>query len=125
MSYDPTKLAQIIGSLFILAVPAAIYGYYIVLRKRNKPEAIALREMEALKESGTPFTLVDVREPSEFKASPRDGAVNIPLSHIPYDTADWDRAGLYIVACAHGIRAKRGAIEMAGRGFRQVRYLQQ
>lgn len=125
MSPDPVKLIQTIGSLLILAVPATIYGYYVMLRKRNKPEAITSHDLEGLKAAGTPFTLVDVREPSEFKASPREGAVNIPVSHIPYDTADWDRQGLYILVCAHGIRSKKGAMEMAGRGFRQVRYLLQ
>lgn len=122
---DPIKLAEVIGSMFIFAIPITLYVYYRRLRNRNAPSPVSKAALDDMKARGEPFVLVDVREKAEFAKSPRQEAVNIPLSEIPYDTADWNRDGLYVLVCAHGIRSKKGAMAMAGRGFRSVRFLEQ
>ena len=124
MNYNPIGIARMGGYLLTLLIPTVVYGYFVMLKRRNKPSLISQQELDGLKTSGSSFTLVDVREKKEFNAAPREGAVNIPLGNLPYDVAEWDREGLYILVCRTGMRARKGANEMAGRGFRQVRYLQ-
>ncbi|MDH4099348.1 MAG: hypothetical protein OEV28_02085, partial [Nitrospirota bacterium] len=99
MSYDPIALAKAGGYLITLLIPAIVYGYFVTLKRRHRPSAVTEQEIEGLKSSGTPFTLVDVREKKEFAATPREGAVNIPLGNLAYDVMDWNREGLYILAC--------------------------
>lgn len=124
MSYDPVALARAGGYLITLLIPAVVYGYFVMLKRRHKPSSISEQELAGLRSSGVAFTLVDVREKKEFDAAPREGAVNISLANMAYDVMDWDRTALYILACRTGRRARKGADEMAGRGFRQVRYIQ-
>jgi hydroxyacylglutathione hydrolase len=66
------------------------------------------------------ITVLDVREPSEWRASHIPGAVHIPLGQLPQRIAELSLARPTAVLCASGTRSSSAASLLAARGFRQV-----
>lgn len=64
--------------------------------------------------------ILDVREPEEWEADHLDGAVLIPLHHLPYRLDELDRDKTIYVLCAHGIRSIYAVNFLLSRGFRRV-----
>ena len=63
---------------------------------------------------------LDVRLPSEFKASHQDGAVNIPLYLIRHKLNSLDPGTKYVVCCDTGRRSSAAAFILKQKDFRVV-----
>ncbi|MDN4594189.1 rhodanese-like domain-containing protein [Polycladomyces subterraneus] len=64
--------------------------------------------------------ILDVREPEEWEVDHLDGAVLIPLQHLPHRLHELERDQKVYVLCAHGIRSIYAANFLLSQGFRRV-----
>jgi rhodanese-related sulfurtransferase/rubrerythrin len=72
------------------------------------------------KMAGDAFTLLDVRQPEEYKESHIPGAKLIPLPEMGTRTGELDAGKPTIVYCAIGGRSRVAAQMLAGKGFKEV-----
>jgi adenylyltransferase/sulfurtransferase len=85
---------------------------------------ITVEELKAKIDGGEKFRLIDVREPSEYRAARIEGAELKPLGQI----AQWaqelvDRDEEIILHCHHGMRSDRACQFLAAQGFTNLRNL--
>ena len=81
---------------------------------------VDVAEAVALAREG--FTVIDVREPSEWEAGHVDGAVLLPLADLRRRIASVapDRAAPLLLHCAVGARSARAAAELSEMGYTNV-----
>jgi rhodanese-related sulfurtransferase/rubrerythrin len=72
------------------------------------------------KKTGDAFTLLDVRQPGEYKGRHIPGAKLIPLADIGTRIKELDADKPTIVYCAVGGRSRVASQMLAGRGFKDV-----
>ena len=72
------------------------------------------------KSPGDTYTLLDVRQPEEYKESHLPGAKLIPIADIGTRMNELDSRKPTIVYCAIGGRSRVAAQMIAGKGFREV-----
>ena len=66
------------------------------------------------------LTLIDVREPWEYKLCHIDGSVSVPLSTVPDFIESQDPSKHYVFICHHGIRSARAAAYALAHDFDSV-----
>jgi rhodanese-related sulfurtransferase len=76
-------------------------------------------EVAALLAAGTPFRLIDCREPDEWQVCHLDGAELVPLSSFAETAAARfpDPAEAIVIHCHHGMRSARATAWLRSRGF--------
>jgi rhodanese-related sulfurtransferase len=73
--------------------------------------------VEQLWGSLTDWTVVDVREPYEWRSGTVPGALRMPLGRLAETMGNLDRSRRYAAVCAHGNRSQVAAGYLAERGF--------
>lgn len=63
------------------------------------------------------WTVIDVREPYEWRSGVIPGAQTIPLNQLPDRAGALETTGRYALVCAHGNRSQAAAAFLADRGF--------
>lgn len=81
-------------------------------------------ELESRLKSGTPLTLVDVREPHELEISRIDGTHNIPLGQLAMRSSELSNQDEIVLICKAGVRSTRALHILLGAGFRKLHNLQ-
>jgi adenylyltransferase/sulfurtransferase len=79
-------------------------------------------QVQALRERGESFLLLDVREPQEFDTARIEGSTLIPLGALEKrvgELADW-KSRAVVVHCHHGARSAKACRILAEHGFGQV-----
>ena len=77
--------------------------------------------VQALRESGEPFTLLDVREPWEYDAARIDGSKLIPMGDIPMRAnQELDPEEHIVVVCHHGVRSLNVTNWLRQQGFERA-----
>jgi rhodanese-related sulfurtransferase len=67
---------------------------------------ISPNQVKALQQRGEVFTLLDVREPSEWEASRIEWAKHIPMGDVPTRAhRELDPDAHIVVMCHHGVRS--------------------
>jgi rhodanese-related sulfurtransferase len=82
------------------------------------PTALAAR----LRDGAGP-TLIDVREPCEWRISQLPNARHIPLATLPDAVASLDPLADYVVYCHHGLRSAAAVAWLRDRGFARAQNL--
>ena len=77
-------------------------------------------ELQARRERGDDFQLIDVREPWEADINSIEGAELIPLGELPDRLDELDPAASYVVHCKMGGRSANAVAQMQEAGFRDV-----
>lgn len=79
----------------------------------DKPErTITLEEMEAMRASAAPPTVIDVRSKEEFAAAHVPGAINVPLEQLlAGELPDLPRNAEVVTVCNRGGSRSQGAAE--------------
>ena len=82
-----------------------------------EPEAVA-----ALQASGSPFRLIDCREPEEWDLTHLPGASLLPLSTFAekYPAALTDPQEHLVIHCHHGMRSAKATLFLRQKGYRHV-----
>lgn len=86
-------------------------------------QEISVRELKQKIDRKEKFTLIDVREPSEFQINKLPGAKLIPLGSIAERVNELDTADDIIVHCHFGGRSAKAAGILQKMGFRKVKNL--
>jgi rhodanese-related sulfurtransferase len=82
---------------------------------------ITPREVEALRERGEKFLLVDVREKWEYDTSRIEGTTLIPLGEIPQNLPHLEEVGEIVLLCHRGMRSLDAAAWPRSHGVTGVR----
>ena len=78
-------------------------------------------QVKALQKSGETFTLLDVREDSEYEKSRIEGAKHIPMADIPTRAHQELNPDDYIVVvCHHGVRSLSVTNRLRQQGYEKV-----
>jgi molybdopterin/thiamine biosynthesis adenylyltransferase/rhodanese-related sulfurtransferase len=83
---------------------------------------ITVEQLAALRESGEPFTLIDVREPHEYQIANLGGTL-IPLSQLQTRAAEVPREGRVVVHCKMGGRSAQAVEYLQSLGFSNLENL--
>ncbi|HTS07250.1 MAG TPA: rhodanese-like domain-containing protein [Candidatus Eisenbacteria bacterium] len=82
---------------------------------------ITPEEVKGKLDTGTPFTLLDVREPWEFETANVAGAKLIPMGDIPSRAhQELDPEEHIVVMCHHGVRSMNVTVWLLQQGFENV-----
>ena len=86
------------------------------------PLELEVEDVQALRAAGTPFLLLDCREPDEHATASLPGALLIPMREIPerLSVLEPHRDGRIVVHCHHGGRSLRVTQFLRQRGFAQA-----
>ena len=71
----------------------------------HTPDEITPEALAALRATGEPIQLVDVREPWEAETASIDGAVLIPLRQLPARWGELDPGAPTVTVCHAGVRS--------------------
>jgi rhodanese-related sulfurtransferase len=83
-------------------------------------KSISVEELKGLRDSGVPFLLLDVREPSEFAAGAIAGAVNIPVNEVERRLNELPKDREIVVMCHSGRRSSRVTLALNGLGYQNA-----
>ena len=82
---------------------------------------ISAGQVKSLQKRGEPFTLLDVREPSEWEKARIEGSKNIPMGDVPTCAhQELDPDDHIIVMCHHGVRSLTVTNWLRQQGFEKV-----
>jgi sulfur-carrier protein adenylyltransferase/sulfurtransferase len=79
-------------------------GKYLSAQQNKPMREITVQELKKLKDAGTDFQLIDVREPHEYDICNLDGEL-IPMAEIPGSTDKISRDKQVIIHCRSGKRS--------------------
>ena len=85
----------------------------------QSPWDISVEELKKLRDEGSDFTLVDVREPHEYEICHLDGKL-LPLGSLAGRLDELDRSAHIVVHCRSGGRSANAVKLMRGAGFMNV-----
>ena len=78
-------------------------------------------QVKALQKSGETFTLLDVREDSEYEKSRIEGAMHIPMGDIPTRAhQELNPEDYIVVVCHHGVRSLSVTNWLRQKGYEKV-----
>ena len=83
-----------------------------------------LRDLLDAARSGTPLTLVDVREPGEYAGGHLAGALNIPVGDLPRRRAEIPLEFPVVFVCRSGSRSRQACELAAGAGIQDAASLE-
>ena len=84
---------------------------------------ITVQEYAALRATGAPHVLVDVREDYEWEVVSLPGALHIPLRALPERVREVDPRAEVVVLCHHGARSLAAVEFLRGAGYHGARSL--
>lgn len=95
----------------------------IVEESKSRIQEISAAEYEALRRSGAPHVLIDVREESEWGAGHAEGALHLGKGIIERDieTRVPDAEMLVVLYCGGGYRSALAADALQRMGYTRVR----
>ena len=79
-------------------------------------DEISVQELQAWREHGLPFTLIDVREPQEYERG-NLGGKSIPLGQILSRQSEIPREGTVVLQCKAGGRSRKALEALRQEGF--------
>ena len=93
--------------------------------QQDLPFEISCLELQALRQSGEAFTLIDCRGEDEYAICHIEGARLIPLQTIPVMIPDRhpDQSERLVVLCHHGMRSARATEFLRSRGYAKAQSL--
>lgn len=82
--------------------------------------SISPAELRDWRASGTPFVLLDVRDPQERALAALPDTLDLPMREVPERMAEIPRDQPVVVLCHYGERSARVAQFLGGNGFENV-----
>lgn len=84
------------------------------------PPEITVYDFHHLRQNGTPYHLIDVREPWEFDIARLPEAELIPLGTLLTTYEDLQTDRFTVLMCHHGIRSLQACLYLRDKGLQQV-----
>ncbi|MCY8151868.1 sulfurtransferase TusA family protein [Bacillus paralicheniformis] len=95
-------------------------GHSEIKKEKTFPYVIQNEELQKKVEAGERITVVDVREPAEYRLGHIPGAISIPLGELEKRANELNRDGKMYVVCRTGNRSDLAAKQLAANGFKDV-----
>lgn len=97
---------------------------FSALRWKKMPDSFQMtpQELKERWDRGEKITLLDVREPDEYRLANLGGTL-IPLQELPRRLEELDPAAEMVVLCHHGIRSAQATAFLRQAGFEHVKNL--
>jgi sulfur-carrier protein adenylyltransferase/sulfurtransferase len=99
------------------------YDDFCGISKEAESDEVSPLAVKQWIDSGRGVSLLDVREPFEFRICRLEGAELLPLRELPRRFADLDKDAEYVVYCHTGVRSRTAVGMMKAAGFRKARNL--
>jgi adenylyltransferase/sulfurtransferase len=93
------------------------YEGFCGIKPTPKVKTISVTELHALRQSGTPHFLLDVREPDEYATAHIEGSVLIPLAQVTARAGELPRDLPLYVHCKLGGRSAKAVAALEELGF--------
>ena len=104
--------------------PITVAGFVASNHRRAHCSPMRVEELAKRMKSNKPFTLVDLRTPSEIKKTDMlPGAINIELDSLRSRLDELNKNDETVIYCAKGIRGYLGALILRHNGFTNVKNL--
>lgn len=116
---NPT-VTELIDYEEFCGVPAIEADEGVELKQEN---IMTIKEFVKLRDTGSPYKLVDVREPHEVEISKIEGSLLIPKDLVETMIDDLDRDELIVLHCKTGVRSGSVLLKMKKLGFTNVKNL--
>jgi rhodanese-related sulfurtransferase len=85
---------------------------------------ITVEELKTLRDGGSEFTLLDVREPWEFETAQIAGSKSMPMGDVPSRfQQELDPEDHIVVVCHHGVRSMNVTAWLRQQGFEKAQSL--
>jgi rhodanese-related sulfurtransferase len=85
---------------------------------------ISVSELRALRDGGSEFTLLDVREPWELQTAQITGSKHMPMGDVPSRfQQELDPEDHIVVVCHHGVRSMNVTAWLRQQGFEKTQSL--
>lgn len=81
-------------------------------------------QLDQARKRGDPLVLLDVREPFELQLASVEGALHIPMRHVPERLSELDPRARIVVMCHHGVRSAAVCGFLRSQGFEDVHNLE-
>ncbi|MGN9864532.1 sulfurtransferase TusA family protein [Bacillus swezeyi] len=91
-----------------------------IKKEKKFPYTIQNEELQKKVEAGERITVVDVREPAEYRFGHIPGAISIPLGELEKRANELNRDGKVYVVCRTGNRSDLAAKQLTDHGFEDV-----
>ncbi|NQU11026.1 ThiF family adenylyltransferase, partial [bacterium] len=91
--------------------------------KPDGSDTLSVEQLEAMRDRGDDFVLVDVREPDEQAICQIDGATFIPLGDLPARFAELPKDRLVVLHCKRGSRSARALQFLRDQGYSRLKNL--
>ena len=85
--------------------------------------SISVEDLKAMQDRGDRVTILDVREPHEWKISDLAGSVKIPLGTLPQRFEELSRDDELIVYCRSGARSAQAVQFLRQAGYAKAKNL--
>jgi adenylyltransferase/sulfurtransferase len=117
---DHPTITQLIDYHQFCGVPSPNQAPPAQEAKVNEGEIDVLELKEKL-DRGDKFTLIDVREPHEYKIASIPGAKLIPLGEFPQHVGEFNPDDDIVIHCRSGMRSAKACNILRAAGFQHVR----
>jgi rhodanese-related sulfurtransferase len=85
---------------------------------------ITVEELKTLRDGGSEFTLLDVREPWELQTAQIAGSKSMPMGDVPSRfQQELDSEDHIVVVCHHGVRSMNVTAWLRQQGFEKAQSL--
>lgn len=112
-----SQQAWIVLGLFLLMIAYRLW-------QRRGVEYTSVHEVKARLDARDKITIVDVRQPWEYKMGHLPGAVNIPLGDLKAGVAEFDPNQEICLVCRSGARGITGYKRLKKLGFANVKNME-
>jgi predicted heme/steroid binding protein/rhodanese-related sulfurtransferase len=114
-------LSKIIKSTVFLLFTISLSPVWANVSTLPSAEYVLPQKVKTMISDGKKVVLIDVREPSEYKAGHLDGAINIPYLDVEKNAKRFDKETPHIFYCTYSAwRAPYAANVMADLGFKNA-----
>jgi adenylyltransferase/sulfurtransferase len=87
-----------------------------------RPDEVTVHDMRrALEDPASQITVIDVREPDEYRIAHFQGAVLMPLSALPQRFLELDPNRPYYLHCKAGLRSLKALSFLRNKGFKDLK----
>jgi adenylyltransferase/sulfurtransferase len=122
-SVSVVVIALLIGVTALGLWRARYSVWALTVHLANSADEISPQELKGLLDSGQRITLLDVREPWEWRIARLPGARLTPITHLEATIGQLDPEQPIVLYCRQGVRSMSALKRLRAAGFKHLRSL--
>lgn len=101
--------------------PTISFGNIDSFSDRAKIKYLSIDEFKKMKESGEPFTLIDIRDKEAYEREKIDGSLNFPLAELETKRLEIPGGKALLILGGNALESFQGAVRLFDLGFYSAR----